>query len=169
MPLHDAPSSTGDSHSLDAIDLRLLALLQEDGRATHRELARQVDLSPPGLQKRLRKLEDKGVIQGYAALLDRQALGLDLLCFVQVTLAHHEPEMIARFRDDLGQIPEVLECHHLTGEFDYLMKVLVRNQQHLETFLFEKLTPIPGVDKVRTSIVLREIKESTSLPLEWTA
>ena len=165
-PASNTRPNTEDSYTLDAIDLHLLALLQKDGRATHRELARQVDLSPPGLQKRLRKLEDSGVIQGYAALLDRQALGLDLLCFVQVTLAHHEPQMIARFRDELGQIPEVLECHHLTGEFDYLMKVVVRNHQHLQTFLFEKLTPIPGVDKVRTSIVLREIKESTSLPLE---
>lgn len=165
-PVSTSRPNTEDSYTLDAIDLHLLALLQKDGRATHRELARQVDLSPPGLQKRLRKLEDSGVIQGYAALLDRQALGLDLLCFVQVTLAHHEPQMIARFRDELGQIPEVLECHHLTGEFDYLMKVVVRNHQHLQTFLFEKLTPIPGVDKVRTSIVLREIKESTSLPLE---
>jgi len=165
-PVSTTRPNAEDSYTLDAIDLHLLALLQKDGRATHRELARQVDLSPPGLQKRLRKLEDRGVIQGYAALLDRQALGLDLLCFVQVTLAHHEPQMIARFRDELGQIPEVLECHHLTGEFDYLMKVVVRNHQHLQTFLFEKLTPIPGVDKVRTSIVLREIKESTSLPLE---
>lgn len=150
---------------LDALDLKLLSLLQENARTPNSELARQVDLSPPGLQKRLRKLEERGVVQGYTALLDRQAVGLDLLCFVQVTLAHHEPDMIQGFRDDLGKIPEVLECHHLTGEFDYLMKVVVKNHKHLEWFLFEKLTPISGVDKVRTSIVLREIKESTSLPL----
>ena len=150
---------------LDAIDRRLLTLLQESGRATHRELAKQVDLSPPGLQKRLRRLEENGVIHGYAALVDREAIGLDLLCFVQVTLAHHEPDTIRDFRDRLRSIPEVLECHHLTGEFDYLMKVVVRSHKHLERFLFEKLTPIRGVDKIRTSIVLREIKESTALPV----
>ena len=161
----DTEANGDDPIHLDALDLKLLGLLQENARTPNSELARQVDLSPPGLQKRLRKLEERGVVQGYTALLDRQAVGLDLLCFVQVTLAHHEPDMIQSFRDDLGKIPEVLECHHLTGEFDYLMKVVVKNHKHLEWFLFEKLTPIPGVDKVRTSIVLREIKESTSLPL----
>ncbi len=161
----DTEASGDDPIHLDALDLKLLGLLQENARTPNSELARQVDLSPPGLQKRLRKLEERGVVQGYTALLDRQAVGLDLLCFVQVTLAHHEPDMIQSFRDGLGKIPEVLECHHLTGEFDYLMKVVVKNHKHLEWFLFEKLTPIPGVDKVRTSIVLREIKESTSLPL----
>ena len=93
-------------------------------------------------------------------------MGFDLLCFVQVTLVHHEPEMIRNFRDQINEIPEVLECHHLTGEFDYLMKVVVKSHKHLERFLFERLTPISGVDKIRTSIVLREIKESSALPIE---
>ena len=165
-PLTNDSLSSDESPRLDATDRRLIALLQQSGRATHRELARQVDLSPPGLQKRLRRLEDNGVIQGYAALIDREAVGLDLLCFVQVTLVHHEPEMIRNFRDHINEIPEVLECHHLTGEFDYLMKVVVKSHKYLERFLFEKLTPISGVDKIRTSIVLREIKESSALPID---
>ena len=151
---------------LDAVDRRLLRLLQDSGRATNRELARQVELSPPALQKRVQKLQDAGVILRYTALIEREAVGLDLLCFVQVTLAHHEPEAVLAFRDQLKEIPEVLECHHLTGEFDYLMKVVVKNHKDLERFLFEKLTPIRGVDKVRTSIVLRQIKESTALPID---
>lgn len=109
------------------------------------------------------------MIQGYAALIDREAVGLDLLCFVHVTLAHHEPDTIRGFRDQIKEVPEVLECHHLTGEFDYLMKVVVKSHKHLERFLFEKLTSISGVDKIRTSIVLREIKESSALPIEDSA
>ncbi|MDX1383662.1 MAG: Lrp/AsnC family transcriptional regulator [Thermoanaerobaculia bacterium] len=154
---------------VDEMDAKVLRLLQENGRMTNRSIAEQVSISPPGLQKRLRRLEQKGVIRRYAALVDREAVGLDLLCFVQVTLAHHQPNQRSAFRDTIQSLPEVLECHHLTGEYDYLLKVVVRNQKELERFLFERLTPIEGVDRVRTSIVLREIKNSTSLPLEATA
>ena len=117
-------------------------------------LARSVRLSPPGLMKRLRKLESDGVIRGYAALLSREAVGLDLLCFVQVTLAHHQPQMVAGFSKAIQAMPEVLECHHMTGDYDYLMKVVVRNHLHLETFLVESLTKVPGVDRIRTSMAL---------------
>jgi DNA-binding Lrp family transcriptional regulator len=129
-------------------------------------LARQVNLSAPGLQKRLKKLEKKGVIGSYVTLVNRSALGLDLLCFAQVTLAHHQPECVVHFCDRVKNLPEVLECHHLSGEFDYLLKVVVANHQHLEKFLSEKITRIIGVDRIRTSIVLNEIKASTSLPLD---
>jgi len=154
---------------LDETDWRILRTLQENGRATNRSLALDVDLSPPGLQKRLRRLEEKGVIQRYVALLDREVVGLDILCFVQVTLATHEPETRALFRAEIRNLPEVLECHHLTGEYDYLLKVVTSNHKHLERFLFDDLTPAPGVDRTRTSIVLREIKHSTSLPLDRVA
>lgn len=151
---------------LDDIDRQLLHLLQENSRITSAELARQVNLSPPGLQKRLKKLEESGIIERYATLVNREALGLDLLCFAQVSLAHHQPECVGQFCERVKGLPEVLECHHLTGEFDYLLKVVVANHQHLEKFLSEKVTQIPGVDKVRTNIVLNEIKASTSLPLD---
>ena len=150
---------------LDATDWRILSYLQEEARMSNAELARRVQLSPPGLQKRLRKLQESGVIRRHVTLIDREAVGLDLLCFVQVTLAHHQPECVAGFRNTLRGFGEVLECHHLTGEFDYLLKIVVRNHKHLERFLFEKLTQAPGVDKVRTSLVLSEVKTSTSLPL----
>jgi DNA-binding Lrp family transcriptional regulator len=159
-------SVTPEQVALDEIDLKVLRLLQGEGRMTNRALAEAVDLSPPGLQRRIRRLEERGVIRGYAALLDRDAVGLGLMCFVQVTLAHHQPEGRRDFRDTVRRLPEVLECHHLTGEYDYLLKVVVRNQRDLETFLFERLTPIEGVDRIRTSIVLREIKGSTELPLD---
>ncbi len=151
---------------LDDIDRQILCMLQENSRTSSAELARQVNLSAPGLQKRLRKLEENGVIGRYVTLVNREALGLDLLCFAQVTLAHHQPECVGNFCDRVQGLPEVLECHHLSGEFDYLLKVVVPNHQHLEKFLSEKITRIPGVDRIRTSIVLNEIKTSTSLPLD---
>ncbi|CAN1210318.1 Lrp/AsnC family transcriptional regulator [Tumidithrix helvetica PCC 7403] len=151
---------------LDDRDRLLLQLLQENSRTSNAELARQLNLTPPGLQKRLKKLEDSGCIDGYVTLVNREALGLDLLCFTQVTLSHNQPECVGQFCERMQGLPEVLECHHLTGEFDYLLKVVVPDHQELERFLNEEITLIPGVDKVRTNIVLNQIKASTSLPLD---
>lgn len=150
---------------LDDLDRRLLGYLQDDARVSSAELARRFNLSAPGLQKRLRKLEAQGVIQRYVAVISREAVGLDLLCFVHVMLAHHRPNAVKRFPGRIKGLREVLECHYLTGEFDYLMKVVVANHDHLERFLFEKLMKVDGVDRIRTSIVLKEVKASTSLPL----
>ncbi|HEY7448019.1 MAG TPA: Lrp/AsnC family transcriptional regulator [Vicinamibacterales bacterium] len=150
---------------LDELDRRLLAELQDNARVSSAELARRFDLSGPGLQKRLRRLEEQGVIRHYTTLVSREAVGLDLLCFVHVSLAHHRPNSVKRFPDRIRRLAEVLECHYLTGEVDYLLKVVVTNHDHLERFLFEKLMKVEGVDRVRTSIVLKEIKASTSLPL----
>lgn len=151
---------------LDDLDRSLLRYLQEDARLSNAELARRVNLSAPGLQKRLRKLEESGVIEQYAALVDHEALGYDMLCFIQVTLQRHEPRAIHAFRELVQSMPEVLECFHITGEYDYLLKVIVRNRKHLEHFLVETLTPVPAMDKIRTSLVLSEIKNTTAVPIE---
>ena len=150
---------------IDHLDRQLLLYLQGNARASTAALARRFKLSGPGLQKRLRKLEARGVIDRYATLVRREAVGLDLLCFVHVMLAHHRPNSIKRFPSRIEKMPEVLECHFLTGEYDYLMKVVVRNHDHLERFLFEKLMKVDGVDRIRTSIVVKEVKTSTALPL----
>jgi Lrp/AsnC family transcriptional regulator, leucine-responsive regulatory protein len=150
---------------LDGLDRKLLAYLQEDARASSAELARRVGLSGPGLQKRLKKLETQGVVTRYATVVNREAVGLDLLCFVHIMLAHHRPNSVKRFPGRVKDMPEVLECHFLTGEFDYLMKVVVANHDQLQKFLFEKLMKVDGVDRIRTSIVVREVKATTSLPL----
>lgn len=150
---------------MDKKDISILEFLQQDARITNSELARRVELSPPGLQRRLRKLEDTGIIQQYVTLVNRESLGFDMLCFVHATLRRHKPEAVQRFKEFVLEMPEVLECHHITGEYDYLLKVVVRNRRHLEHFLIEKLTPVPGMDKIRTSLVLREIKLSTAVPL----
>ena len=151
---------------LDDKDLAILGYLQEDARLTSTELARRVDLSTPGLQKRVRKLEETGVIESYRTKLNREALGFDMLCFVQVTLQRHEPEAVRRFRRSVQAMPEVLECFHLTGEYDYLLKIVVRNRKHLEQFLVDTLTPVKGMDRIRTSLVLSEIKATAAVPLE---
>ena len=150
---------------LDSLDRKLLTYLQDDARASSAELARRVGLSGPGLQKRLKKLETRGVVTRYATLVNREAVGLDLLCFVHVMLAHHRPNSVKRFPGRVRAMPEVLECHFLTGEFDYLMKIVVANHDRLEKFLFEKLMKVDGVDRIRTSIVVKEVKASTMLPL----
>ena len=153
--------------SLDEMDRQVLRLLQENSRITNAELARQVNLSGAGLQKRLKKLESNGVIERYVTLVNRKALGLELLCFLQVTLVPRQfPDCSRDFCEQVKELPEVLECYHLTGELEYLLKVVVANHQHLEKFLFEQVTPIPGVEKIRTSIVLNEVKALTSLPLD---
>lgn len=151
--------------TLDELDRTLLRALQEDARLSNVELARRVDLSATGLHKRLRRLEESGVITRYIALIDREAVGYDMLCFVQVTLQRHEPDAVENFRREVQSMPEVLECHHLTGEFDYLLKVIVRNQKHLEQFILHTLTPVRGMDKIRTSLVLSELKNSAAIPL----
>jgi DNA-binding Lrp family transcriptional regulator len=151
---------------LDGKDRLLLQHLQSNARITNTELARRVDLSPPGLQRRLRRLEEIGVIDQYVTLLNREAIGFDMTCFVQVTLRRHEPEAIRIFRKMVQSMPEIMECHHVTGEYDYLLKVVVQNRQHLERFLVEELTPVRGMDKIRTSLVLREIKATTEIPLD---
>ena len=150
---------------IDDLDRTLLRALQEDARLSNAELARRVDLSATGLHKRLRRLEEAGIITGYVARVDREALGYDMLCFVQVTLQRHEPDAVDNFRREVQGMAEVLECHHLTGEFDYLLKVVVRNRKHLEQFILNRLTPVRGMDKIRTSLVLSEIKASAAVPV----
>ena len=151
---------------LDDINLDILQLLQNDARITNSELARRVKLSPPGLQKRLQKLEESGIIERYVALINREKVGFDLLCFVQINLQRHEIAIVKDFKRAVQTMPEVLACYHLTGETDYLLKVAVRNRKHLEQFIIETLTPAPGVDKIRTSVVLSDVKVTTQLPIK---
>jgi DNA-binding Lrp family transcriptional regulator len=151
---------------LDAIDKAIINHLQDDASITNLELSQRIELSPPALQKRLRKLEDKGIIEHVVALVNRERVGFDLLCFVQVNLRHHEVQVVKEFKVAVQDMTEVLECYHLTGEMDYLLKVVVRNRKHLERFLIDTLTPAPGVDKIRTSLVLSDVKVTTKLPIE---
>ena len=150
---------------MDALDAELLARLQADGRMTNVELGRQLNLSPPAIHARLRRLEEEGYIRGYTAVLDRERLGFDMLCFVHITLQQHSTDLVERFRAAVREIPEVLECHHITGEYDYLLKAVVYNRKDLERLVVERITPIPGVARIHTSIALSEVKQTSALPL----
>ena len=152
------------SLELDDLDWKLLARLQQDARISTADLAREFSLSAPGVQKRVRRLEEKGVVLRHATVLNREAVGLDLLCFILIMLAHHRADSVQRFQAGVHAMPEVLECHYLTGEFDCVVKAVVSNHDELQRFL-ERLMKLGAVDRLRTAIVLREIKSTTNLPL----
>lgn len=149
----------------DDLDKAILRELQQDARISNAELARRVNLSPPAVHARVKRLEEQGHIEQYAMLVNRQSLGYDMLCFVSVNLQPHQVEQVQGFHEAIQGMPEVLECHHVTGDYDYLLKVVARNTQDLERFLLDRLTPAPGVARIHTSLVLREVKTSTSIPL----
>lgn len=151
---------------LHPLDVAILRELQSDGRISNVELARRVHLSPPATHARVKRLEKEGLIRQYGATLDREKAGFDLLCFIQITIQLHQPQQVEKFRMLVRQLPEVLECHHITGEYDYLLKVALRNRQDLERFVVKQLTPIPGVARIHTSLVLSEIKAVSALPLK---
>ncbi|MBK8032371.1 MAG: Lrp/AsnC family transcriptional regulator [Anaerolineae bacterium] len=151
---------------LDDLDNSILKELQEDSAMSNVELARRISLSPPAVHARIKRLEELGYVRQYVAILDREKVGYDMLCLINVTLQMHQMDNINLFREAVQAMPEVLECYFVTGEFDYLLKVVVRNRKELETFLMEKLTPIPGIARISTSIVLTEIKYTTALALE---
>jgi DNA-binding Lrp family transcriptional regulator len=158
-------TESSDRRGLDDLDRAILDELQLNSRISNVELARRVALSPPAIHARVRRLEQLGYIDSYVTRLDRERVGYDLLCFVSVTLQKHSVENISTFREEICQIPEVLECHHITGDHDYLLKVVIRNREDLERFLMDRLTPIPAVERIQTSLVLSEVKSTTHLPL----
>ena len=151
--------------ALDRTDLRLLALLQRDGRASNADLATQVNLSPSACLRRIQRLESAGVVAGYAARLDPQALGLGLQAFVRVQLEKHGAPGIERFIANVQDWDEVVACHALTGDMDYLLQVYVRDLEHFSRFLLDRLLNASGVADVNSSFVLRTVKASSGLPL----
>jgi DNA-binding Lrp family transcriptional regulator len=150
---------------LSDTDRLILQVLQAEGRVTNAELARRINLSPPATLARVRRLEEEGYIRAYVALLEPNRVGFDMTCFISVSLQMHTVEQVEGFKEAIQRMPEVLECHHVTGEFDYLLKVVVRNRKDLERFVVNSLTPIRGVGRIYTSLVLTEVKSDTALPL----
>ncbi len=150
---------------LDELDKNILHILQKDARISNTELARRVNLSPPATHARVRRLEKDGLIERYTTIVDRQKAGYDLLCFINVSLQLHDTEQVSGFLKIIEEMPEVLECHHVTGEYDYLLKVVTRNTEGLENFLMNRLTPVSGVARIHTNLVLREAKSTSVIPL----
>lgn len=151
--------------TIGAVDLRILKALQENARLSNVELSEKVNLSPSQCYRRLRRLEEAGVVQGYTVRVDPETVGLDVTAFVSVSLGKHGENPAARFAESVRDIPEILECHSVTGEADYLLRVTAPDLKAFSDFLMHRLMSIPGVDSVRSSIALECIKRQTALPL----
>ena len=151
--------------ALDPVDRRLLRALQEDGRLSNAELARRCNLSPAACFERVRRLRERKVITGYAALVDPAKVGRGLLIFVEVHLDRTTGEVFDAFAEAVRRQPEVLECHMVAGGFDYLIKARVGDMDAYRAFLGDVLVKMPGVRETRTYAVLEEVKATTVLPL----
>lgn len=152
--------------SVDNFDLRLLAALQDDGRLTNQELAEIAGLSASQCSRRRMRLEEDGVIAGYRAQLASQALGFELIAFIQITLATHSPDNAKKFRELINRVDAIQEAYSLTGDADYLLKAVLRDLKSLSDIVNNVLMPHQSVAHVRSSIVLDRLKESTKLPLK---
>ncbi|WP_211462668.1 Lrp/AsnC family transcriptional regulator [Collimonas silvisoli] len=151
---------------LDTIDLNILTLLQQNGRISNQDLAEQVFLSPSSCLRRVRILEEEGVISRYSAVLNPEKLGLELDVFVQVTMRRDVESWHENFMQALQNYPEVVGSYIITGDANYLLRVKARNLKHYSAFVLEKLYKIPGVQDIRSNIVLQAIKETYELPRE---
>ncbi len=150
---------------LDEIDKKILSILQDNGRIANSRLAQQIGLSPPAALERVRRLESCGIIEKYVALLNREKAGYNIATIVMVCLSHHQIKSLHSVKQRLIEIPEVLECHQLTGEVDFLLKVAVRDMDSYTDFVNHKLSGIPGIQNVKTSFILETLKNNTQLQL----
>jgi Lrp/AsnC family transcriptional regulator, leucine-responsive regulatory protein len=151
---------------IDRYDRQILALLQQEGRISNQDLADRIGLSPSPCLRRVRALEESGLITGYRALLDAKKLGLSLMALIGISMDQHTPERFANLEEAIAEIPEVLECLLITGQqSDYLLKVVVRDMDAYQDLLLNKITRIQGVTGVHTSFVLRKVVDRSAIPI----
>ena len=151
--------------TIDATDLRILTELQADSSLTNIELARRVHLSPSPCLTRVKALEAAGVIDRYVALVNPKQVGLNLSVFISISLKEQSKSALAEFEQRIAEHDEVMECYLMTGDSDYLIRVAVADITALEKFILEQLTPIPGIEKIRSSFALKQVRYKTALPL----
>ncbi|MCG8314536.1 MAG: Lrp/AsnC family transcriptional regulator [Pseudomonadales bacterium] len=152
---------------LDRYDRAILETLQRDGRISNQELADSIGLSPSPCLRRVRALEDSGLIDGYVALVNARKLGLTLMSFIHISMDKHTPDRFESFESTINSYPEVVECHLITGQSaDYLLKVIVKDMDGYQQFLLNKLTRIEGVSGVHSSFVMKSPVDRTALPIE---
>ncbi len=151
---------------LDRYDRHILSLLQADGRLSNQELAERIGLSPSPCLRRVRALEESGLIAGYRAIVDGKKLGLTLMALVHISMDRHTPERFTNFESKVNDLPEVLECLLITGQAaDYQLKVIVRDMDAYQDLLLNRITRIEGVTGVHSSFVLRRVLDRTALPV----
>jgi len=151
--------------SLDSLDVRILEALQRDGRLTNLELATKIGLSPSPCLRRLRRLEEEGLIEGYKASLNRELIGLGLIAFVRVNIERHQGGDAEAFMKAVSRLPEVISCYITSGESDFLLHVVVPDLPAYRQFALEKLLRVPGVKDMRSSFVIGTVKEGAPLPI----
>jgi DNA-binding Lrp family transcriptional regulator len=152
--------------TIDELDRSILAILQEEGRITNVELASRVGLTAPPCLRRMRALEESGVIKGYHAELDPGALGYGIMVFALVSLRSQAEDDLRAFEAHVATLPQVRECHMLNGEIDFILKIVAHDLQSFQTFLTSKLTPAPNVASVKTSLTIRTSKTSCGIPVD---
>ena len=152
-------------HTLDEIDRKIIAVLQSDGKITTQELAARVGLSASPCARRLRILEGRGVVKGYVAVIDQKAVGRPVSAFASIRLERQHEEDLDRFEQAITSWPEVVDCYLMTGQRDYLLRIVVRDLEAYERFLKDKLTRLDGVASIETSFALGQVKRSEVLPL----
>ncbi|WP_174524532.1 Lrp/AsnC family transcriptional regulator [Thauera butanivorans] len=151
---------------LDRYDRQILEVLQQDGRISNQDLADRISLSPSSCLRRLRALEESGLILGYRALLDAKKLGLSLMALIHISMDRHTPERFTHFESEVAKIPQVLECLLITGQdADYQLKVIVSDMDGYQELLLNRITRIPGVTGVHSSFVLRRVIDNTAIPV----
>jgi Lrp/AsnC family transcriptional regulator, leucine-responsive regulatory protein len=151
---------------LDEIDRKIIAAIQGNGKITANELSDRVGLSPSPCARRVRLLEDSGVIKGYTAVIDQKKVGLPISAFASIKLERQREEDLDRFALAVARWPEVVDCYLMTGQRDYLMRIVVRDLEAYERFIKDKLTRLDGVASIETSFALDQVKRSEVLPLE---
>jgi len=150
---------------LDELDKRILAHLQQDAKITNKELSLSLDLSVTAIYERIKKMERSGVISKYVTLLNKNSLGLGFQVFCHVKLQHHGNEVISSFEDAVSALDEVLECFHVSGDYDYLLKVVVKDMDHFRDFVVKKLITLDHIGSTQSSFTINEVKSTNAIAL----
>lgn len=149
--------------ALDETDIKILTILQENGRITNSKLAGEIGISPPAMLERVKRLEASGVIEKYVAILNRERTGFGLLAMINISLSLHQISNLQLVKERLVQLEEVLECYQMTGDIDFLLKVATQDMNSYTKFVNDKLSGIPGIQNIKTSFVLATLKSDTAI------
>lgn len=153
--------------NLDSIDKNLLHYLQQDCKQTNKELSSKLNLSVTAVYERIKKLEREGVIERNVSILNKDKVGLGFVVFCQIKLAQHSRVYLTKFEAEVKELEEVIECFHISGEYDYLLKVIVKDMVHFRSFMVNKLTTLQHIGSTQSSFTINEVKNTTAVNLKW--
>lgn len=151
--------------ALDSIDRQILALLQENAKLTNKEIAAQLGLTTTPIYERIKRLEKRGYIKKYVALVDRRKVGMGLMAFLSVSLKEHSKKALLKFEQEIVKFPKVLECYHIAGQYDFILKIMVEDMQDYHNFTFNRLATMDNIGHVQSDFVMNDIKRSTEVPV----